>query len=154
MRFSPHDTHIPWPWTGRCKWKKCVEKHPSVHVEVADDHLVDVTSHGELLLNLTDTDGDPFTVRIYNVLYVSHFAQNKNTADIVNNFIYLTFIDRRVRVLFSQLSEWLSVLPFPKRKHSKAPGKKLEISGMPHWKLCSAAVVTDAATSSCLHQST
>jgi hypothetical protein len=47
-----------------------VEKDPSVHVKVADGHLVDVPSHGEVILNLTDTNGDPFTVRINNVIYV------------------------------------------------------------------------------------
>ena len=83
-----------------------VEKQPSIHVEVADGHLVDVPARGEVLLKLTDTDGDPFTVRLKNVLYVpgltqrlfsvSQFAQNDNTAEIVKNFIYLTFIDRTV----------------------------------------------------------
>jgi hypothetical protein len=38
------------------------EKQPSVHIKVADYHLVDVPSHGGVLLNLPDSDGDPFTV--------------------------------------------------------------------------------------------
>jgi hypothetical protein len=90
-----------------------VEKHPSAHVEVADGHLVYVPSRGEVLLNLTDADGDPFTVRLKNAIYVrgliqilfsvSQFSQNSNTADMVKNFIYITFIDLTVTCPFSQL---------------------------------------------------
>jgi hypothetical protein len=37
-----------------------VEQFPSVRVEVTDGCLVEVPAHGEVLLNLTDTGGDPF----------------------------------------------------------------------------------------------
>jgi hypothetical protein len=47
-----------------------VEKHPSVHVEVTDGHLVDVSSHGEVFLNLTNNDGDQFRVILNNILYI------------------------------------------------------------------------------------
>jgi hypothetical protein len=67
---------------------------------------VDAPSHVEVLLNMTDTGGGPFTVRIKNVIYVpdlthklfsiSQFTQNNNTAATVKNFIYLTFIDSTV----------------------------------------------------------
>jgi hypothetical protein len=42
----------------------------SLHVEVADDHLVDVPVHIEIFLNLIDTDGDPFKAFTNNILYV------------------------------------------------------------------------------------
>jgi hypothetical protein len=81
-----------------------VDEHPSVHVEVADGHLVDVPARGEVILRLADTDGDPFAVHINNIfnvpgltqrlVSVSQFTQNNNSSEIVRNFIYITFIDR------------------------------------------------------------
>jgi hypothetical protein len=61
----------------------------------------------EVLLNLIDTNGGTFTVRLKNLIYyvpgltqkffsVSQFAQNNNTSEMVKNFIYTTFIDRAV----------------------------------------------------------
>jgi hypothetical protein len=83
-----------------------VEKHPSIHVEVADAILVDLPSHEEVLLYLTDTDGDPFTVRLKNVIYVpgltqrllsvSQFAQTDNTSEIAKHIIDLTITDHLV----------------------------------------------------------
>jgi hypothetical protein len=56
------------------------------------------------ILNLMDADNDPFTVIIVNFVYVPglrhrilsfspYMQTNKNTAEIIKEFIYLTFID-------------------------------------------------------------
>jgi hypothetical protein len=46
-----------------------VETKPSVHVEVADGHLVDVLACGEVI-NIMVIDGGPFIVQLRNALYV------------------------------------------------------------------------------------
>jgi hypothetical protein len=47
-----------------------VEKQPAVHLEVTDDdNTVEVALHGEVILNLEDTGGDSFTIRLNNVIY-------------------------------------------------------------------------------------
>jgi hypothetical protein len=121
---------------------------------------VDVPSFEEVLLNLTDTDGGPFTVRLKNVLYVPgltqrlfsviQFAQNNNTADIVNNLIYLTFIDRTIMCpIFSATMVTFNMAIAPK-KQLQAPGTKLETSGLSHWKAFTTDLVIDAEIPSCL----
>jgi hypothetical protein len=52
-----------------------VEKHPSVYAEIADGHFLE-----EFLLKLTDTDGDPFTIRLQNFLFSGGTASHKKKA--------------------------------------------------------------------------
>jgi hypothetical protein len=126
---------------------------------------VDVTSCGEVLMNLTDTDGDPFTVRFKNDLYVpglihiissvSQFAKNNNIADIVENFIYVTFTDRTVICpLFSSTRLAFNTTIAQNKEELQAPGTKLETSGLSHWKPFRIALVRDATIPSFLPQST
>jgi hypothetical protein len=138
-----------------------VEKDPSVHIEVADGHLVDILSRGEVLLYLTDTYGDPFTTRLNTVLYapglaqrifsVNQFSHTNNTAQIVKNSIDITFSDRTVPLLSATRVAFNNAIA-QKKTVTQAPGTKLETSGLSHWKPFTTTLVTDAELPSCLPQ--
>jgi hypothetical protein len=56
-----------------------VEKHPSVHVEIADGPLVDVPTFVDVILNLKDIDGGTFTVILKNIKYVPGITQGTSS---------------------------------------------------------------------------
>jgi hypothetical protein len=128
--------------------------HRKMNME--NGYIGEVSVYGEVMLNLADSDDGQFTGRLNNTIYhvpglihrlfyMIPFSQNGNSAERVNNFIYLMCVDIIVTCPISAVAKVAFGVAITKRNPVTNNNKKLA-TWTSHFEKIIINVATDDAT--------